>query len=265
MTPKQFTEAHLTQPKLSGIDVITTLRNFAIVTYMVEPAALRPHIAERFELDVITAPDGSEKALISVVPFYDEDFRFAKFPWYEWAFGQTNYRAYVKDRETGEHAVWFFGTVLDSWTVNIPRHLWRLPWHRAHIAFDCAYEDGRFTRYEMRGESEWAAADLSLEDSGNPPTNLFGFPDVETGLLILTHPLKGYYYRRDGSLGMYHIWHDRLAVTSGRVINAQFGLLDRLGLVPNGDISQIHSVLMQEKTEFSIYLPPKPISISVES
>lgn len=242
----------------SGLDVETTLAHFAIVTYLVKPAALRPHIPERFALDCIAAPDGTQKALISVVPFVDQDFRFVNFPWVKWRFGQTNYRAYVTDRASGEHVVWFFGTALDSFSVNIPRYAWKLPWHRAKIQFETEYDRvrSRYTTYRMVARSQWAPAELELEDSGNSPHALSGFPDLESGLVLLTHPMRGYYYRRDGKIGSYTIWHDRLQTTVGRTTRAHFPLLQQLGLVQMGDLTAVHSVLMQPKTHFTIYLPP---------
>ena len=257
----RFESSHLTRRPPAGIDVVTMLEHFAIITYLVDPAALRPHIDERFEPDCVTAADGSEKALLSVVPFLDRDFRFVRFPFFKWRFGQTNYRAYVTDRTTGEHAVWFFGTSLASWTVNIPYYIWRLPWYQATINFDVAWDESaqRYSRYQFTTDSEWAPAQCTLEDSGAAVQELAGFPDLETGKVLLTHPLKGYYYRRDGSLGSYSIWHDKLQLTSGRAIQANFPLLDRLGLVKEGDLDAIHSVLIQPATEFTIYLPPKPV------
>ena len=257
----RFSDDHLDRPGTSGIDVITTLEQFAIVTYYVSPEALRPYVHRRFELDCIVGPDGAERALISVVPFLDRDFRFVRFPWFKWKFGQTNYRAYVIDRQTGDHVVWFCGTSLASWTVNIPRRIWKLPWHPATIRFDTEFdcEQKRYLRYEMTTESQWAPASLALEDLGTPHSRLNGFESLESGLVVLTHPLKGYYHRTDGRLGSYSIWHDRLRTTEGRAIRAEFPLLDRLGLVKSGDTSSIHSVMIQPATEFTIYLPPVPV------
>ena len=80
---------------------------------------------------------------------------------------------------------------------------------------------------------------------------------VEPDLLRThVHPMRGYFYRRDGKLGSYSIWHDQLRTTEGRVIRANFPLLQQLELVQEGDVSAIHSVLMQPETEFTIYLPP---------
>jgi hypothetical protein len=108
----------------------------------------------------------------------------------------------------------------------------------------------------MTTVSDWAPVELELGDTGAPVVALDGVPDVESGLAVLTHPLTGVYYRRDGRLGTYRIWHDRLRCTSGRVVRARIGLFDRLGLVPYTEQDRPHSVLLQHRTEFTIYLPP---------
>ena len=77
--------------------------------------------------------------------------------------------------------------------------------------------------------------------------------------MLLTHPTKGYFHRRDGKLGCYSIWHERMQPSEGRVRSAHFPLLDRLGLVPAGNLSQVRSVLMQPAIDFTIYLPPRAV------
>jgi len=228
---------------------VSGLEHFAIVTYAILAERLRPHVHQRFELDCIDGEAGKQLALVSVVPFIDRDFHFSGVPYPRFRFGQTNYRAYVIDRATGKRAVWFFGTSLDSWTVTIPRHLWKLPWYRGRIRFDCVFDPA--------AESEWAPLELELEDSGQPVSALAGFPSLESGAVTLTHPLDGMYYRRDGKLGSYSVWHERLALTSGRVVTAKIGLFDRLGLVPFAEQTTPHSVMIQRLTEFTVYLPPR--------
>lgn len=262
MDQLQFTDDLLKRPRHSGLDAITKLRHFAIITYAIDPERLLPYLHRRFEPELITDQQGITKALISVVPFLDVDFHYANCPWPKFTFGQTNYRAYVRDTETGEHAVWFFGTTLDSWTVNIPHYLWKLPWHRGRIKFDVCYSDSqqRYLKYVMQTGNGWAPARLSLSDSGQPAESLVGFPSLETGLVILTHPLRGFYHRLDGKLGSYKIWHDRLHLTQGNCLEADFTLLDRLDLVPRDQQLKTHSVLLQCETEFTIYLPPSVVS-----
>src|SRR5712675_1156604 len=136
----RFTPNLLTRPAPSGLAVETTLQHFAIVTYWVDSSALRMHLHPRFEPVCLSIDGKGSRSLVSVVTFLDRDFRFVACPWPTWTFGQTNYRAYVLDTETGEQAVWFFGTCLDSISVWVPRYMWKLPWHRAHMTFDCRYD-----------------------------------------------------------------------------------------------------------------------------
>ena len=90
----------------------------------------------------------------------------------------------MTDTETGEHAVWFFGASLDSLAVFVPRRLWKLPWHKANIRFDCDYDSrlGRYRSYRMVTNDSWADAILELEDSGTAPSAL----DVNSRTLINT-------------------------------------------------------------------------------
>lgn len=254
----RFTRERLTRPPSTRWCAETTLHHFAIVSYLVDARALRRHLHPRFEPDVLECGHGAGKAVVSVVTFLDRDFRFAGLPWVRASFGQTNYRAYVTDRQTGEHVVWFFGTCVDSMTVAIPRYAWKLPWHRARFDFSCVRDptSDRYRSFAVRTSSQWAPATLMLDDLGRAPGELDGFDDLECGLVFLTHPLRGYFFRRDGALGSYSIWHDRLRATGGRVIEARYPLLETLGLVPLGETTSIHSVLIQPSVDFTIYLPP---------
>jgi hypothetical protein len=245
------------RPRAKPRDVITTLRHFAIVTYAIPPERLAGLVDDRFALDTV-AIDGRTRALISVVPFEDEDFRWAASDGPRWRFGQTNYRIYVRDRQTGRRAVWFLGTTLGSWRVIVPRYWWRLPWHYGRFAFACELDaDGRYTTYRIETKSRWAPLRLELDHDPQAPLVLAGFADTATALDVLTHPLDGFFRRRDGRLGTYSVWHERLAPTPGRVRQARIGLLDRLGIVPFAEQADAHSVLIQERTEFQIHLPPR--------
>lgn len=242
-----------------GIDVACGLQHFAIITYAFDPARFSGVMPERFKLDTVTI-DGQERALLSVVPFIDVDFTSAVYPFPKFRMGQTNYRIYIVDRTTGEKCVWFIGTTLDSWTRFVPHTIWNLPWYGGQVSFDTAQDGaGQYERYVMRTKADWAPA--SVEIRSEPDSMSFsGFPDLETALVYLTHPLRGFYHRRDGQLGTYHVWHDKLNVHSGKLLAADFGLLSRLGLVTREEQQHPHSVLLDPLTDFTIYLPPKVIA-----
>ena len=91
-------------------------------------------------------------------------------------------------------------------------------------------------------------------------TDSYEFLEERLKQTVVTHPRLGYYYRRDGQLGSYSIWHDRLEPTLGKVVDAKFELLDRLELTTSSDLSNVHSVLMLNRTDFIVYLPPHSVS-----
>lgn len=251
------------RPAPSGIDVVCRLQHFAIITYAFDPSRFARIMPSRFRLDTVLI-DGEHKALISVVPFIDVDFTSAVFPFPKFRMGQTNYRIYIVDTHTNEKCVWFLGTTLDSWTRVVPYHLWNLPWYDGKVRFDCSQNDaGFYTKYTMETAAEWAPCHVDLIGSSTESLQLPGFPDTETGLVFLTHPLRGYYHRRDGKLGTYRVWHKQLNVVSGTLLKASFALLDRLGLVTVTEQQRPHSILLEPINEFTIYLPPRVLGQAV--
>lgn len=240
------------RPPYKWCDVVTTLADFAIITYAVEPTALAQYLPPGFEPDVFTLADGSRTAFVSAVPFRDLDFRFACATWARFAFGQTNYRAYVKYR--GKRCVWFFGTSLATPLVNIPRHIWQLPWHAAQMQFNTTWNGSVCTEYKLETSSGKANAKLELLPSVIPAGTLDGFKSADETSEVLTHPLVGYFRRRDGKLGSYSVWHERLNLFKAEVRTAQFDLFVQLGLVTRNQA--VHSALVQRTTEFVVLLPP---------
>lgn len=246
------------KPSPKRIDVLCKLQHFAIITYAVDPSRFNGLFPNRFKLDTVEI-DGEDKALISVVPFIDVDFTSAVYPFPKFTMGQTNYRIYIIDKETNERCVWFLGTTLDSWTLALPRLLWNLPWYRGDVKFDCDFDESQqiYLKYKMTTHAKWAPANVELTQTKGVKIELVGFPDTETGLVYLTHPLAGFYHRRDGKLGTYRVWHKQLEVSSANLKFANFGLLSRLGLVTQAEQQIAHSVLIEPINEFTIYLPPK--------
>ncbi|MFN7130959.1 MAG: DUF2071 domain-containing protein [Myxococcales bacterium] len=237
----------------------TALRHFALITFAVPVERLLPFIpADRFEVTTFEV-GGEPRALLSAVPFLDTDFRFVRLaPFLRFEFAQTNHRVYVRDRRTGEPAVWFLGTTLGSRWVNVPRLLWRLPWHPARYRLDCAWDAaaGRYRTFRYAIDSAWCAGALALDDTGAPPPLLPGFTSHAEQQLVLTHPTAGFYRRLDGRLGSYSIWHDALPMTRAVPRETYFALYERLGLLSREEMRSPHSALIAREVEFDIHLPP---------
>lgn len=255
---RMFSDYLVERPKPTGIDVQCGLKHFSIITYAVPAERFEGLFPDRFELDTI-AVDGQALGLVSVVPFIDVDFTSAVFPFPRFTMGQTNYRIYIIDTQTGERCVWFLGTTLDSWTILVPRHIWNLPWYPGEVSFDCRLNrvTGLYDYYRMQTVSEWAEAAVELVQSRDDEFSFPGFPDTESALVYLTHPLAGFYFRRDGRLGTYRVWHKKLEVKPASLKTAHFRLLDETGLVHSSEQDFPYSVLIEPINEFTIYLPPK--------
>jgi len=194
--------------------------------------------------------------MLSVVPFVDADFSFYRLlPWFKFRFPQTNHRVYVIDKATNEPVVWFFGTTLGSLIVHLARALWRIPWYRARYEVDCTFDEtiGRYTSYQMRINSDWCAAEIELEDTGQPVE----LSDAER--LILTHPVDGYFYRLDGRVGTYSVWHELIPLTTGKPRHLYFSLYEELGIMSREEMQKPHSIFLCSRIPFDIYMPPKPI------
>ncbi len=264
MNAEAILTARLQPPRSNWLTIDTDLEHFALVNYAVPVDALARIIpTDRFEIaqfDFGNGPSG----LISAVPFVDAGFHLRVLPFARFYFGQTNYRAYIIDKASGQHCVWFFGTTLGGRIVHIPRALWKIPWHLARYQVDCKIDpvSGRYTRYRMHASSDWSAMQLELADSGAPATTHPGFASADDFRLILTHPVDGYFYGLDGHLGTYSVWHDVIPLTQASATHAYFGIFERLGLLTRAQMLQPLSVLLCPRTRFTVLLPPRGLGIS---
>jgi hypothetical protein len=237
-----------------GLDATTTLQDFALVTFDVDPERLTATLPAGLVPEIRTLDDGRRRGLVSAVSLRDVDFRFEFLPFLRASFFQTNYLAYVRGPD-GVASVFFYGTTLDSPLVALPRHVWQMPWHPGSTRIEATWSsDGACTDYQHRCTGRWGAADVRLTGSGEPMGRLDGFVDVDDGAHIVTHPLLGWFLRPDGGLGRYRVWHDRLRPQLGAAIKARYAVFDDLGLVEPG--ATPHSVLLQRATEFDVLLPP---------
>src|SRR5438552_439716 len=118
----------LERPSPKLLDARTTLRHFGLINYAVPPERLVEFIpSDYFQVARFETNEGV-RAFLSVVSFLDVDFNFPRLaPGVRFTFYQTNHRAYVIEKSTGQHVVWFFGTNLGSSVVYIPRCLWKIP------------------------------------------------------------------------------------------------------------------------------------------
>jgi hypothetical protein len=249
------------------IDVRSKLKHFALVNYALPRSRLEPYISSaHFEIPEFTI-GGKQLALMSAVPFFDADFHFINFPLLKFSFGQTNFRVYVIDKKSGEHAVWFFGTTLGSFVVYFAKGAWRIPWHHARYQTECEYDNqlNCYSKYRYTINSKWCNARVDLGDTSVPASLVEGFKSSDEMKLILTHPVDGYFYRSDHQVGKYSVWHKEIQFTIGQAKDLYFSLYEDLGLLSKDEMQHPHSVLICPEAEFKVLLPPRLYSSGVEN
>lgn len=239
---------------MRGLDALTTLADFSIAHWDVDPGRLQAFLPPGFTATAFPV-GGRPRAVVGAVSFRDTRFRFAAAPFLRFHMGQVNYRAYV--RHQGRDVAWFFGTTLTGPAVAVPRLLWRLPWHAARTRLDCAWDGDRLVRYAMETRSRWAPATLRARGTGRRLQPFGPLASWEETRRILTHPTEGYFRRRDGAVGTYSIWRAPLDLEEAEPEECRFALYERLGLVGPGQ-PPLH-VLAQREVDFRIFLPPRRV------
>jgi Uncharacterized conserved protein (COG2071) len=239
-------------PRPGPLAALTTLEDIAIVTYDIDPGAIAALLPSWIEPDVLTLGDGRRRALVSAVSFRDVDFRFRLAPCVRLGMLQTNYRAYV--RAGKERAVWFLGSTLTSRSVEVPRRLWSMPWHRVDGVLVAAWAGVTCRSWRSMTSGTWGGMDVELAGTPEPMGSLDGMADEAETARLLTHPLAGYYRRLDGQVAGYRVWHAPMHPTRGSVMRARYDVLEGMGLIAPGQPP--HSVLLERRSDFTVYLPP---------
>jgi len=243
----------------SLLDVNTQLEHFAIISYKVPIDKIQHLIPAPFQLWTFIE-DETEYALISAVPFKDRDFSFYRISkMIKFDFFQTNFRAYIIDTRDGTHAAWFFGTTLGSLMSLIPKKVWKMPWDYGKYTFSSILVGEKYTNYAMRFKSNQGDGRVHLKSAGKAMQLLEGFKNMEEQILILTHPVIGYYNLSETELGTYEIWHPKIELKEGIAIEMYFELFEKLGFLTKEEMNKPHSVLITPEIEFDILLPPKRI------
>ena len=244
----------------SMMDVNTELEHFAIISYKVPIERIQHLIPKPFKLWTFLENE-KEYALVSAVPFKDNDFSFYRIlKFLKFNFFQTNFRAYIIDERDNSYSAWFFGTTLGSITALIPNKLWNMPWKYAK--YKCSFNRNKdyYLEYKMDFKSKFGDGNIDIESTGNTVKLLNGFKNMEEQVHILTHPIIGYYNMQKGEIGTYEIWHPEIDLKEAKANHLYFELFEKLGLLNKSEMMNPHSVLITSKIEFDILLPPRKIT-----
>ena len=252
---KELAKRIANRQKRSLIDVNTNLQHFALISYAVPVAKISPYIPEPFELWSFNK-NATDYALISAVPFMDKDFSFYRFAKaIKFKFFQTNFRTYIRHKQTNEYSAWFFGTTLGSITNLVPKIFWSMPWEYGKYQFKYNLENNIYSKYQMSFSSKQGSGLVDIKSTSNKMQLLEGFESIDEQKFILTHPIMGY-YQIGPTIGNYQIWHPEMDLWQGKSNNLYFEIYERLGFLTKEQMQKPHSVLITPEIEFDILLPP---------
>jgi hypothetical protein len=79
---------------------------------------------------------------------------------------------------------------------------------------------------------------------------------MEEMLLVLTHPVKGVYYKLNSKIGTYRIAHEKMNLKIGLPEKLYFSLFENLDLLSKNEMNKPYAIFYLDKVRFDIELPP---------
>jgi hypothetical protein len=222
--------------------LMAELEHFSLITYAIPVE--RAHALVPHPFEVATVSIGRRIfALLSIESFRDAGQSFSADR--SIAFEQTNYRLHVRLNE--EDCGWLLGISLGSLSAIAPRRLWPLPWHLSAMELNTTYDQaaGRYHRYSLKTQSQWASARWELSDAGKPLPIKQDGSCHRLAVPIPNGTFADFFTRRDGELGVHRIRYSRLRPTRGHLRLASCDLLERLGLLTADELLRPFSVALQ--------------------
>jgi hypothetical protein len=231
------------------------LRPYVLITYLVPPDRLGPHLPSELELRTLHLNDGSERALISIFCGQARWIRAWGLPVPEdlWRYLQVNIRTYIIRQ--GEDGIFFFrsfiGSKLAAWAAQ---RVMGFPAQHAGIDLDVVWKQEQNAVHRLRLQVN---EDLDIMVAGESTTlqPYEGFPDADTALRILTHPLIGFFRRPDGELGALATQHPRVSPSSGQLVKARLPWMLRQGFLEASEIAHPYAVMIAPSADFDLLVP----------
>jgi hypothetical protein len=233
------------------------VRDFALVTYLVPPERLQPHLPDAVELQTFRDGAGRRRAFLSASCFHNEDLRWAGGPSPHMTVHQSTYRTYV--RHGDDVGAFFLASYVGNASGTLGQRLGLADTREA--VFDVTVTrapDGGYASYRAEMAADDGVAVLHAE-AVEQPTAIAPFASAEEHVRFITHRLHGYAYSLAGVPVDAQVEHAEMAAFSGRLIEGRFPPLVRLELLPYEEQADPYSVLITPGATFQL-LPPVPLT-----
>lgn len=134
-----------------------------------------------------------------------------------------------------------------------------MPWEYGKYNASFTIENNTYSEYSIDFKSKHGVGEVQLQSTCEKMKIHSGFTSLEEQLLILTHPVTGYYYLKNGQIGSYEIWHPQMELYEGKSQKIYFELFENLGFLSREEMNEAHSILMTKEIEFDILMPPRKL------
>jgi hypothetical protein len=234
------------------LSVSTTLRHLIYISYRLPASRVRPFVPRVLPLDTLDAEDG-EGVFLSLVLLRSTSVRPAWLPWSPIAYNQLNLRTYVRHPGSSERAVYFFTSAITSRLMLIGPRMFGLPWKHLSMAFTVEEEAGR-SRYAVTGIFRDPFR-IEIEEDLPGTAGSESSADAAQGARHITTPSLGFISSGAG-VQLFHVVHPFVPPRPGRLMSCDFPYLTTTGLLTEGEAGSPHNILVVDKVDFSIRMPP---------
>jgi Uncharacterized conserved protein (COG2071) len=233
------------------------LHNVFYVSYLIPVSRVRPLVPRELNLATIE----QNKVFVSVVALQCEGAGARLLPFPRLNYNQINVRTYVRDPQTGKHAVYFLKSGVTSALVSLLTRTMGIPWQ--HIDFDLQVATDEPTHYTTCEVSGYWDGEFSLKARGTqvPPGHIPPFEETKSAIDYLVRPLIGC-FGREGQVKRFTIGHPEVTPFEGWLDRFHFPILNSLNLIDEKEILKPQSVLFVPQARFDIYLPPAKVKMT---
>lgn len=239
--------------------VSTLLKDLLYISYLVPSSRLRALVPPALPLRTV----GGE-TFISLVVMRNTSVGPVWLPWPRQHYNQMNIRTYVDDPITGKHGVFFFRSGITSLSALVVPRMLGLPWEK--IDLQIRTEADSFGAYRYRADGDFhgritiEVGDLAQQKGRESSAS------IRDAAIHITTPDMGFVETTARQrLLSFRVEHQFIEPVSCELLDLQFPLVERLGIIERGEMDKPHSVFLVPEVKFLVHLPPRRVGQAGET
>lgn len=245
---------------LQGFGTVSTLlKDLLYISYLVPSSRLRGLVPPVLPLRTM-----GREIFVSLVIMRNTNVGPAWLPWPRQRYNQMNIRTYVDDPMTGKHGVFFFKSgITSSGALVVPRML-GLPWEKIDLRIRTGADSFGGCRYRAEGDFHGRimieVGDL-VQQQG-----IESCASIHDVAVHITTPDIGFVETNSRQKLLYFmVEHQFIEPERCQLIDLQFPLLERLGIMGREEMDKPHSVFLVPEAKFLVHLPPRRVGQAAET